>query len=121
MKEIVSIINIAFYGFAFSWISQMEKNQCTCSQDWRRDYMKFFFLAAIGLQFVILAKGMKTLKNFRIPLLAASLVYLYASLTYISSLKSHSCQCSKSLERSILYWYSLIQVITLLLIAFTLS
>jgi len=109
------VINIAFYGFAFFWIQNMEKNSCTCSQDWRRDYMKYFFLAVIGIQFLIMGKGISSLKKYKIPLGIASLVYLYASLTYIHTLREQSCGCSDSMERSILFWYSAIQIISLII------
>jgi len=116
-KMIVSpVINIAFYGFAFAWIRNMEKNHCSCSQDWRREYMKYFFLAAIGLQFVIMSKGIDALHDYRVPLGIASIAYLYVSLSYIMDLKTHSCQCSKSLERSILFWYSIIQVTSMIIL-----
>jgi hypothetical protein len=115
------IINILFYGFAFAWIRNMEKNHCTCSQDWRREYMKYFFLFAIGLQFLIIGNGISSFKKYKIPLGIASLVYLGASLSYIMDLKTHSCNCSKSLERSILFWYSIIQVITMIIVTFLLT
>lgn len=110
------IINIAFYGFAFAWIQNMEKNHCTCSQDWRRDFMKYFYLMAIGLQFVIMARGIGALHDYRVPLGVASIAYLFVSLSYIMDLKTHSCQCSKSLERSILFWYSIIQVLSMIIL-----
>jgi hypothetical protein len=110
------VINIAFYGFAFAWIRTMEKTHCSCSQDWRREYMKYFFLAAIGLQFLIMAKGVESLHNYRVPLGIASITYLFVSLSYIMDLKTHSCQCSKSLERSILFWYSIIQVMSMIIL-----
>jgi len=115
------IINIAFYGFAFAWIRNMEKNHCTCSQDWRREYMKYFFLFAIGLQFLIIGNGISSFQKYKIPLGIASLVYLGASLSYIMDLKTHSCNCSKSLERSILFWYSIIQVVTMIIVTFMMT
>jgi len=110
------VINILFYGFAYAWILGMEKKHCTCSQDWRREYMKYFFLAAIGLQFLIMIRGIGALHDYRLPFGVASIVYIFASLSYIMSLKKHSCQCSKSLERSILFWYSIIQVLSMIIL-----
>lgn len=118
MKRLIlsPIINIAFFGFAFAWIKNMEKNHCSCSQDWRREYMKYFFLMGIGLQFVIMAKGIDYLHNLRVPLALASMAYLWASISYILELRSHTCECSKSLERSILFWYSIFQVAALVIV-----
>jgi len=118
MKRLIlsPIINIAFFGFAFAWIRNMEKNHCSCSQDWRREYMKYFFLMGIGLQFVIMAKGIDYLHNLRVPLGIASMAYLWASISYILELRSHTCECSKSLERSILFWYSIFQVAALVIV-----
>lgn len=115
------VINILFYGFAYMWIRGMEKNHCSCSQDWRREYMKYFFLAAIGIQFIIITGGFNSLHNFRVPMSIAAFTYLYASLSYIIELREHSCECSKSLERSILFWYSIIQVLTIILLTWTIA
>jgi uncharacterized membrane protein len=118
MKRLIlsPIINIAFFGFAVAWIKNMERNKCECSQDWRREYMKCFFLAGIALQFVIMAKGVNYLHNLRVPLAIASMAYLWASISYILELRSHTCECSKSLERSILFWYSIFQVAALVIV-----
>jgi hypothetical protein len=123
MKRLIlsPIINLLFYGFAFAWIRNMEKNHCSCSQDWRREYMKYFFLSVMALQFVIMAKGVEVLHNYRIPLGIASIMYLMVSLSYIMDLKTHSCQCSKSLERSILFWYSVIQVFTMIILTWIMA
>lgn len=123
MKRLIlsPIINIAFFGFAFAWIRNMEKNHCACSQDWRREYMKYFFLMGIGLQFVIMAKGIDYLHNLRVPLGIASMAYLWASISYILELRSHTCECSKSLERSILFWYSIFQVAAMVIVTWMMA
>lgn len=118
MKRLIlsPVINIAFFAFAFAWIRNMEKNHCSCSQDWRREYMKYFFLAGIALQFVIMAKGVDYLHNLRVPLGIASIAYLWASISYILELQSHTCDCSKNVERSIIFWYSIFQVAALMIV-----
>ena len=115
------IIKIAFYGFAFAWIRNMETNHCSCSQDWRREFMKYFFLLAIALQFVIMAKGIDILHDYRVPLGMLSIAYLFVSLSYIMDLKTHSCECSRDLERSILFWYSIIQVLAMIIITWLIA
>lgn len=83
--------------------------------------MKYFFLLAIALQFVIMAKGIDILHDYRVPLGMLSIAYLFVSLSYIMDLKTHSCECSRDLERSILFWYSIIQVLAMIIITWLIA
>jgi hypothetical protein len=113
MINAVAIISIAFWAVALVWVTRLEKKACACSQDWRRDYMKYYFIAAILYQFLLLSKNAKFL-NIVAPIMAlASVVYLYAIVTYVVHQKKRACHCSESSERMILFVFSLLQIATI--------
>ena len=103
------IINLVFWGFALLWVMKLEKKQCACSNDWRRDYMKYFFMAVIALQFVVLTGKEKLIKYVSAPVGLATLVYIGVSISYIDSQRKKHCDCSKSNERMILFAFSIVQ------------
>jgi hypothetical protein len=107
--KIGPVINIAFWGIALAWILKLEKDSCTCSADWRRDYMKYYFMLAIVLQVLMVAK--KNIKVLAIPAALATLLYLWASISYINDQRKKNCECSKSRERLALFIFSVFQAI----------
>lgn len=106
------IINVLFFSFALAWILKLEKTECECSRDWRRDFMKYYFGFAILFQFLILMQ--KQTKFLLVPFAVASLAYLGVCISYILELRKEGCGCSKGMEQSVLLWVSAFQVVTLL-------
>lgn len=103
------IVNLVFWGFALGWVMKLEKKHCACSKDWRRDYMKYFFIAVIALQFVLLSGKEKLIKYVSAPMGLATLAYIGISISYIDSQRKKHCDCSKSNERMILFAFSIMQ------------
>ena len=114
MMLLSPIINILFFSFALMWVLKLEKPGCECSQDWRRDFMKYYFSFAIAFQFLILMQNKVALKALVIPFAIASLAYLGVCISYILELRREGCDCSRGMEQSILLWVSAFQVATLL-------
>jgi len=113
MKNVLALINIVFWSVALLWVISLEKKACACSKDWRRDYMKYYFIAAILFQFLLLSKNPMYLKIASPFMALAFLVYLYATVTYIQRQKRRQCHCSESTERTVLFFSSIIQIIVL--------
>ena len=111
MKTLIlsPIINIVFWGIALAWVLKLEKASCTCSKDWRRDYMKYYFMMAIGLQLLILGKNVEIIKMIAVPVGLATLLYIGTSISYINDQRKKKCECSKSNERLILFVFSRFQ------------
>lgn len=110
MKTAVPLINILFYGLALSWVLNLEGKDCSCSEDWRRTYMKYFFVAVILFQAALLADVSKdVVKMFGGPVGIASLVYLYVTITYVQKLRQSGCTCAAGYQQTILYWMAVIQ------------
>lgn len=114
MQSLVPLVNIFFYGLALSWVLNLESKDCGCSEDWRRTYMKYFFLAVILFQAVLLSGLSKDLlKLLAGPIGIASLVYLYVTITYVQKLRQTSCTCAGGYQQTILYWMAVIQAVLL--------
>jgi hypothetical protein len=110
MKSIVPLVNILFYGLAMLWITRLESSGCECSRDWRRDYMKYFFLAVILFQAVLLTGVSKDLiKLMGGPIGVASLVYLWVTITYVRGLRQSACGCAGGYQQTVLYWMAVVQ------------
>jgi hypothetical protein len=114
MKSIVPLVNILFYGLALLWITRLESSGCECSRDWRRDYMKYFFLAVILFQAVLLTGVSKDLiKLMGGPIGVASLVYLWVTITYVRGLRQSACGCAGGYQQTVLYWMAVVQAVLL--------
>ena len=114
---LVIYASIVYYVYQ---LEQMSDPPCDCSKDWRRDYIKWYFI------FIFLYVVITTLIGFRPKprsLLTAILsilllVQIYALFTYIRDLKGETeCKCATELD---LYkvgkYYSWIQVSVLALL-----
>jgi hypothetical protein len=106
-------VNIVLFSLALNWILNIEKADCKCSADWRRTYMKWFYIASILFQGGILFKNRTLIKYLSVPISMASIGYLYVTLTYIHKLMETSCDCTSGQHRTILFWIALGQAFLL--------
>ena len=107
------IVNIIFFYLALNWIWKLEKSDCKCSVNWRRTYMKWFYIASILFQAAILIKNRTIIKYLAVPISMASIGYLYVTLTYVHNLMSESCDCTSGQHRTVLFWLALGQAFLL--------
>lgn len=121
-----SIIAIVVNILAFIWVKKLEDISCECSENWMRDYIKyylivFFIFNIIGLllNFFIYSKSddidnlVKSLINNPIYQIYIGCVILFIiagfiniglTINYIQILKDKNCDCSEDVKREI-YWY----------------
>ena len=110
MKTVAPLANIFFYGLALSWILNLEANkECTCSADWRRDFMKWFFMLMVAFQGLILAHSTSITKMIAGPLGIAAFLYIWVTISYVHKLKERDCGCTAGTQRTVLYWLAVIQ------------
>jgi len=107
------LVNTVFLGSAAAWITSLEKNNCACSKNWRRDFLKWFFLVSILFQLAILFKNQLLIKYLAGPIAVASVAYLYVTLTYIHKLMIDECDCTDGRHRTIMFWLALGQAFLL--------
>ena len=117
MIRLLPFINVLFYAAGLRWILDMEKYQCKCSEDRRRDFMKFYLMGGIAYSLVTILSIFKKellvfLARHVAPLFfAASIAYSAVALSYFVDIKHKDCRCSMGPQREIMYWLALFQVI----------
>lgn len=114
MNNLALVPGFIVNAITLSWIFDIEK-KCGCSDDWRRDYMKYYIIMAFVMVFALLASkpNMATLKYIVPPLFVAMLVYIYSVLTYIQKLNKTKCTCATlgDWRDDFIYWIVLISFV----------
>lgn len=138
---VVSVIAVVINIMGFVWIKNLEDISCKCSENWMRDYIKYFLIAYFVINTINLtlslyinsiknkeAVFMSILKN-PLYMLWSGLVMLYSVfafinifvvITYIQKLKEVNCECSEDVKREI-YWYYNIIIISVVALFILLS
>lgn len=99
---------------ALSWVLALENSDCQCSKNWRRLYMKWFYIFTIILQIGILIQNRTIIKYLDHPVHIASIGYIYVTWSYVNKLIDESCDCTSGRHRSILLLISWVQFLILL-------
>jgi hypothetical protein len=107
------VVNIIFFSMALKWIVDIERKDCKCSINWRRTFMKWFYVASILFQGALLFKNRTLIKYLAVPISMASVGYLYVTLTYVHKLIDTSCDCTSGQHRTVLFWLALGQAFLL--------
>lgn len=117
LARFLPFINVLFYMAALRWVLNLEKYQCKCSADKRRDFMKLYLMSGIAFSlFAIVAifnhDLMVVLARWLAPLFfAVSIAYSAVSLSYLVDIKHKDCRCSMGPQREFMYWLAIIQVV----------
>ena len=117
---ISQIIHIAVAVIVFLYVSDLEKDNCACSDTWKRDYVKYGSIVALVFSVLLLLISLTSKQNIlnnnvMRPLLIVINLYLFSyvlvSIIYFVELsKKLKCDCSKNWKR-----YGLVMPLILLL------
>lgn len=117
---IIDIIIIIINVFALMWIHHLEAVSCTCSENWKRDYIKYFlyafFVMLILRILVFLFTGQSILRqnmlltSIMFLYYAFSIVNIFVSIIYISELKNTNCTCSEDVRREVYFYYNIVRL-----------
>ena len=112
---ITYFINIVLYFITFSWIIMMEKQNCECSADWRRDFIKYYlvciviFIMASLINIFFLNNKFNVIFNYlKYVFLLSEIVFITIVFLYIRDLIKKRCECSRSVERDITLIYTVV-------------
>ena len=117
LARFLPFINILFYSAALKWVLNLEKYQCKCSADKRRDIMKYYLMFGIAFSvFGCLAIFDHDMMFFLAHSLAPlfflmSIAYSAVALSYLVDIKHRDCRCSMGPQREFMYWLAIAQVI----------
>lgn len=124
----VNLVGVAVNAVFLSYIKKLEVENCECSEDKLRDYIKYFSSAMIGLFLLsfLLALLSVRVKVPRVLRMLLSLVILGAGLYQVYALFKYShkltfskpeCACSKDWRRTFMFYISIFYAILLALFA----
>ena len=111
--SLVSLDNLVLYTgiiilinlILFSYVLKLEREKCDCSDNWMRDYIKYYTSILVILSLITLIvpvflgsktpKIMKSLAFFiRMVVLLATLVQVYVVFTYSQALNCNKKKCA---------------------------
>jgi hypothetical protein len=126
LNVLIMVSTIVISVYTIQWIDHLAEIKCKCSEDFKRDFIKYFLYVLIGyLVFTVifasnninLFAGMqqnivtKALSyfinaiNFLMPYVIV--VNIILSIIYITRLKQINCKCSEDTRREV-YYYAVI-------------
>lgn len=124
---IVSVFTI--YTLALQWIHKLEETNCKCSEDFKRDYMKYYiYIYFANVAFIIISiifvtifsfynkKGGEKSFNFlkiiyniiKFIIGILGIINIIFSIMYIYNLKQIDCKCSEDIRREVYYIWNII-------------
>jgi hypothetical protein len=118
------VVNLA----VMTYVLNMERDQCQCSVDWRRDYIKYFsIISVLSILFKAfinsgkLAATLPKLISIGLPVLMAigGIVYIYSMLSYAIKMRDNKCGCSEHSTREFMYWYIMAIILSSVLVVIT--
>lgn len=126
---IIFVVEMYVLVTSLEWILNLEKTDCKCSEDFRREYIKYCLMLNIvitpiftfyNIYKVIYGNNAKEniyITSVRLITSILFIVNLIFSLQYIQNLKNDNCVCSEDRRREIYYIYNWIRVALILLAA----
>lgn len=118
------VVNVIF----LTYVQKLEKDNCECSKDKFRDYIKYFSGVMVGLFVLNLVLSLLsiTVQVPKVLMLLVSLVILGAGVYQVYALFKYShkltfskpeCKCSEDWRRSFMFYFSIFYAIVLSMIA----
>jgi hypothetical protein len=113
---VVPLVAILLTLGNLAWIRRLEAIGCECSNDKRRDVMKYFYY------FALLAHAADAWSTFNHrhretvqgPLLVASLAYIGVALSYTVDVQRSECACFEGREARVFMWMTILQMFVIL-------
>lgn len=111
--RLISLGLIIWNSYAVDWLVRLEKDHCECSVDWRRTFMKYYYLLVV-LNALLVMIGTRLPKSYINFMFSLSGVFIAVALSYIYKLRALGCDCSKSRQRNLIYIFAILQAIMLM-------
>jgi hypothetical protein len=109
MNVLVFLPGLAWNGVALSWIIDLEKKGCQCTADWRRQYLKYWYMFSIALTVFIMVS-----KRAPLPLMifsgVAGLVAFAALATMLWAIERRDCSCAQDWREKALLFMTAVSI-----------
>lgn len=115
LAMIISVLILVFYLYILYYISTLENIGCECSEDWKRTYIKWYFILLIIMYFIpsilmILTPKLNIYKYVSGIVFVLTIISLFVIYQYIRELKEKKCDCSDMEARYVLEVYNYIMI-----------
>lgn len=104
------------------WILKMEKINCSCSNDYRRDFLKYILMVSIPLSVILSIYSAFDNEKLNAVFGATvgfigliSFVNIFFAIYYLYYLRKSDCDCSKDIRRDLFFWINFISIIFLII------
>lgn len=121
---IINLIVLALAVVSLTYIQKLERIGCPCAEHPYRNYIKAWLYVAVVVFLAILlinlglASGVKLGKNVAMALGVfymlfglATFVFYVLAVMYVRYLMNEKCKCSEDTRRTVLYWWSIIELV----------
>ena len=119
---LMTALFIVFYSYILKYVNNLSVQKCECSENWKRDFIKYFSMVAIGVLSVSLVlvfikrlaslpSALITLSNVLIRVyFVAFIVFLGVLFSYTRNLSNceTGCKCSEDKMRTVMQYFSAI-------------
>ena len=112
--RIGNIVSIIVFSIFLLYINDLEKKNCVCSEDWKREGIKYYSIVQIGINTLLLFLLANMKQYLKSIILIMGLLYwpfLIITLIWIGDLKEEKCECSDGWERSFMEIYSYVVIV----------
>lgn len=112
LLAILSIAIAILYLYLLNYVYKLERIGCECSDDWRRNFIKYYIIAIFVL--VVASFFMGPIIIFIAPItFVANIVCIVVIYQYVKKLKLEKCACADGTERKVLEYFNYAQMIML--------
>lgn len=120
---LIYTIDIVLYFVTFSWIVLLEKNKCHCSNNWKRNFIKYYIIFIVIVLLAFLFHQLLLKFNYiqyeysfifdmiKYFVLISELIFVCIVFIYIKDLINNKCECSEMPQRDITLLYSIVDIV----------
>lgn len=116
LSRVLSVFMIVVYIIFLQYLFKLERIGCECAMDWRRHYIIFFFILNVIVMSFTLTMGPYATYPVQLVLSLLNILNIVFMVQYTHRLKVEKCECSASQTREIMYYYSIISAVILVLV-----
>lgn len=113
--RISAVLRFIIFSIFFLYVINLERDNCECSIDWKREYVKYFSLTLVIFSIIEFIFPLVYSKLYFIQFLLGlgGLAFIFIVVSYIRDLKRNDCRCSKDWKRTAMEVYAWISIILL--------
>ena len=122
VSTVFTAIELFIYAKTLQWLFDLNKLDCKCSSDKRKEFIEMWIQIYIGISVVMYFVNVyyfwldnhqptsNTISLIKFVIAIFSMVNMILSIQYIQNLKDIECSCSESVSREMYFIYNWIKV-----------